>query len=262
LPDLTIAKSHIGNFTQGQVGATYLITATNSGSAITSGVVTVTDVLPAGLTATGIGGTGWTCVLGILTCTRIDALAIGLSYPAITLTVDVAIIASASVTNTATISGGGQSNTTNDTANDATTINAAPPNISLVKSVNPNGFQAPGTDLTYTVVYTNNGGQLASNFVLVDPNMQNVDPLERVLHNVDFKVSSTTSNPGTTGLVATFEYSNDSGVTWTYTPASGGGGAPAGYDRNITNVRWTFAGILSQTAPNNSGSVGFTVRIR
>jgi len=79
---------------------------------------------------------------------------------------------------------------------------------------------------------------------------------------VDFKVGSITSSPGTTGLVATFEYSNDGGATWTYTPVSAGGGAPAGYDRNVTNVRWRFAGSLSHLAPNNSGSVNFTVRIR
>jgi len=42
----------------------------------------------------------------------------------------------------------------------------------------------------------------------------------------------------------------------------GGDGAPAGYDRRITIVRWTFQGGLSQLAPNNTGYVGFTVRIR
>src|SRR5207237_7863970 len=83
-PDMTIAKSHSGNFTQGQVGATYTITATNSGSAPTSGVVTVTDTLPAGLNATNIAGTGWTCVLGPLTFTRSDALATGLRYQVLT----------------------------------------------------------------------------------------------------------------------------------------------------------------------------------
>ena len=44
--DLTVAKSHTGNFTQGQTGATYSITVTNSGNATTSGTVTVTDTLP------------------------------------------------------------------------------------------------------------------------------------------------------------------------------------------------------------------------
>src|SRR5206468_2806333 len=148
LPDLTITKSHSGNFTQGQVGATYTITATNSGLAGTSGMVTVTDTLPAGLAATGISGTGWTCVLGTLTCTRSDALAAGASYPAITLTVDVANNAAASVTNSVSVSGGGETNTANDTANDPTTINAPPPNTHLIKSVYPVGSQFPGTDLT------------------------------------------------------------------------------------------------------------------
>jgi hypothetical protein len=202
-------------------------------------------------------------VLGTLTCTRSDALAAGSSYPVITLTVDVAITAPSNVTNSATVSGGGETNVSNNTASDPTTINsAAPANIGLLKSVNPGGAQIPGTDLTYTILYTNTGGQPANNFIIVDPNVQNVDPLERVLHNVDIKVGSTTSSPGTTGLVATFEYSNDGGLTWTYTPVSGGGGAPAGYDRNVTNGRWLFAGSLSHLATNNSGSVGFTVRIR
>ena len=61
VPDLTITKSHSGNFAAGQTGATYTITATNSGNAATSGTVTVTDTVPTGLTATAIAGTGWTC---------------------------------------------------------------------------------------------------------------------------------------------------------------------------------------------------------
>jgi hypothetical protein len=201
-------------------------------------------------------------VLGTLTCTRNDGLAAGSSYPPITLTVDVALTAPNSVTNSANVSGGGETDTSNNAVNDPTTINTAPPNVDLVKSVNPSGTQSPGTDLVYTIVYTNNGGQPATNFIVVDPNMLNADPLERVLHNVDFKVGSSTSSPGTTSLVASFQYSNDGGTTWTYTPASGAGGAPSGYDRLVTNVRWSFTGNLSQTAPNNTGSVGFTVRIR
>jgi uncharacterized repeat protein (TIGR01451 family) len=261
--DLTITKSHSGNFTQGQTGATYAITASNVGSASTSGTVTVTDTLPAGLTATAVSGTGWTCVLGTLTCTRSDALVAGSSYPAITLTVNVSLTAPASVTNSASVSGGGQSNTANDTANDLTTINpAAPPSVGLVKSVSPGGSKIPGSDLLYTVVYTNTGGQPATNFIIVDPNTANLVPAERVFRNVDFKLGSLTSGPGSTGMVASFEYSNDGGSTWTYTPVSGGGGAPAGYDRAVTNVRWVFAGSLSYIGPNNTGSVSLTVRIR
>jgi uncharacterized repeat protein (TIGR01451 family) len=60
-PDLTIAKTHSGNFSRGQTGATYTITVTNGGNGTTSGQVTVTDTLPTGLTATGLSGSGWTC---------------------------------------------------------------------------------------------------------------------------------------------------------------------------------------------------------
>ena len=115
--DLTVTKTHAGTFTQGQIGATYTLTVANlAGSGPTSGLVTVTDTVPAGLTATAISGTGWTCTQPAGPCTRSDALAAGASYPPLTLTVNVASTAPASVTNTATVSGGGETNTANDTA--------------------------------------------------------------------------------------------------------------------------------------------------
>jgi uncharacterized repeat protein (TIGR01451 family) len=121
-PDLLIAKSHTGSFTQGQTGATYTLSVSNVGSAGTNGTVTVTDTLPAGLTATAIAGPGWGCTLATLTCTRSDALAPAAIYPAITLTVNVSASALPTVTNAASVSGGGQTNTSNDTATDPTTV--------------------------------------------------------------------------------------------------------------------------------------------
>ncbi len=120
--DLTIVKGHTGEFTEGQMGNTYAIVASNIGASPTSGTVTVSDALPAGLTATAISGTGWNCTLGTLTCTRSDALASGASYPALSLTVNVATNAPALVTNMATVAGGGEINTSNDTATDPTTV--------------------------------------------------------------------------------------------------------------------------------------------
>src|SRR5271165_6762071 len=119
-PDLTVAKSHTGSFTQGQTGATYTITVSNSGTGPSTAAVTVADTLPTGLTATAISGAGWTCTLGTLSCTRSDVLTPGGNYP-LTVTVNVASNAPASVTNTATVSGGGEVNTANDTATDPTT---------------------------------------------------------------------------------------------------------------------------------------------
>jgi uncharacterized repeat protein (TIGR01451 family) len=131
-PDLTLALSHAGDFTAGDTGRTYTILATNSGNTpTTSAPASVTDTLPAGLTATAIAGTGWTCVLQTLTCTRSNVLTAGASYPPITLTTDVAAGAPPTVTNTATISGGGQHPSADDTASDPTTIVPIPVAIAI-----------------------------------------------------------------------------------------------------------------------------------
>ena len=122
LPDLTITKHHTGNFTRGQVGATYTIHVSNTGTLPTTGTVSVVDTLPTGLTATGLTGSGWSCTVASKTCTRSDALAASAAYPDITVTVNVASTAPPSVTNKATVSGGGETNTANDTASDPTTI--------------------------------------------------------------------------------------------------------------------------------------------
>ena len=386
--DVTIAKTHTGNFTRGTTG-TYTLTVSNAGGAATSGTVTVTDTLPAGFSYSSATGTGWTCgaVGQTVTCTRSNALAAGSSYPAITLVVNVSQTAASSLTNTASASGGGQTNTANDSSSDPTTVvsssdlslsktvnnpnpiqgqnvtftltltnagptnatnvvvtdllpaglsfvsatpsagtytsgtgawavasltsgssatlqivalvgntgtitntaevtasdqpdpdstpnnnnpaeddratasigAAAPPNISLTKSVTPSGTQLPGTDITYTVAFTNGGGAPASSFVLTDPNPATV---LKINDYTDFKVGSVVNSLGTTGLTVAVAYSSNGGATWVYTPVSGAGGAPAGYDRNVTHVRWTFTGSLSQTSPNNTGSVAFTTRIR
>ncbi len=163
--DLAISKTHAGNFVQGQTGATYTITVTNSGAGPTSGAVTVADTLPAGLTATGIAGTGWTCTLGTLSCTRSDALGAGASYASITVTVNVAANAPASVINSATVSGGGELNTANDGANDPTTIGNGP-DLIVTKSHSGN-FTQGQTGAQYTITVKNTGGTATSGVVTV-----------------------------------------------------------------------------------------------
>jgi len=152
--DLTIAKSHSGSFSQGQTGATYSIVVTNSGQGATNAAVSVTDTLPAGLTATAISGTGWSCDLPSLTCSRSDVLAASASYPAITVTVTVAGNAAASVTNSATVSGGGETNTANNTASDVTAIRQSTA-TAVQSSLNPSTY---GDSLTLTATVSSGSG--------------------------------------------------------------------------------------------------------
>ena len=124
-PDLTIALSHTGNFLRPQSGATYTITVSNAGTVDTTALITVNDTLPAGLTATTMDGANWNCTVSPLQCTRGDVLFAGTSFEPITVTVNVANNAAASVTNKASVSGGGEINTANDTASDLTQIDPA-----------------------------------------------------------------------------------------------------------------------------------------
>ncbi len=102
----SLATTQTGSFSPGGNGE-YSITATNGSSVATSGTVTLTDTLPSVFTASNVSGSGWSCTVSPLSCTRSDALAAGGSYPAITVIVKVAQNASGTVTNQAAVSGGG-----------------------------------------------------------------------------------------------------------------------------------------------------------
>jgi uncharacterized repeat protein (TIGR01451 family) len=106
---LEIAADHSPNtFTRGQSG-TLAVTVSNDSDAPTDdSTVTVTDVIPAGLTTTAASGDGWTCT-GTTTvrCTRAEILAPGAAYPPITITVNVAADAPSLVTNAPRVVGHG-----------------------------------------------------------------------------------------------------------------------------------------------------------
>jgi uncharacterized repeat protein (TIGR01451 family) len=148
LADLTLSKSHSGDFRQGDSGYTYSIIVSNVGEGSTTGAVTVCDTLPTGLTPSAANnGTinGWSVSTSgqTVTATRSDALAGGASYPALTITVDIAADAPAQVTNTASVFGGGQINMVNDTASDPTGIILIPAIVTSVASVSvPEGSVA------------------------------------------------------------------------------------------------------------------------
>ena len=116
---LSIAKSHTGNFTVGTNGA-YTLSVTNTGGP-TTGTVTVTDTLPTGLTFIVGTGTNWSCSASgqTVTCTNPSTL---VSSSTITLTVSVGVAAVPSVTNTATVSGGGTGATGGTSSPDVTTV--------------------------------------------------------------------------------------------------------------------------------------------
>ena len=156
--NLTVSKSHTGSFTQGQSGATYTITVTNIGAVPTLGTVTLIDTIPTGLFPTAASGTGWTCTVSgqTVNCTRGDPLAGGASYPPVTVTVDVADDAPASVTNRAIIAGGGDVLAINNVADDVTAVTRGP-DLTITKT-HPNSFGPGQTGVIFILTVTNRGG--------------------------------------------------------------------------------------------------------
>jgi len=137
--NLAITKTHPGDIAQSQFNR-YTITVSNVGTGPTSGTVTVSDALPAGLTTRSLSGVGWTCSKATLTCTRGDALAAASAYEVIDLDVTASSNAPSSVTNTASVSGGADIDPDNNTASDPTNISAT--------------VLGPPTNLTATAVST------------------------------------------------------------------------------------------------------------
>jgi uncharacterized repeat protein (TIGR01451 family) len=158
LPDLTVAKSHTGNFYRSQTGAQYTITVSNAGALPTTGTITVTDTLPAGLTYVSGTGTGWSCgaVGQVMTCTSSTVIAAGGAGNPITLTVNVAAGAGSPLVNNVSVSGGGESNVSNNTDTDSTIVTTAP-DLTVAKSHTGNFYQGQ-TGAQYTITPNNIGG--------------------------------------------------------------------------------------------------------
>ena len=162
LPDLTIAKSHSGAFVQGQSGSYTLVASNVSLYGTTSGTVSVTDTMPTGLTPTAASGSTWSCQAPSgqsVTCTNANALSPGASYPAITVTASVASNATSPLTNTATVSGGGEVNTANDSASDLTYIVSASgsADLSITTSATSGTSVYAGNNITLVHTITNGG---------------------------------------------------------------------------------------------------------
>lgn len=160
-PDLRLAKASQSGFVAG-INGTYTLTVSNAGPAPTSGTITVTDVLPAGLTYVSATGTGWTCgnAAGTVTCTSNAAIAANAAGNPITLTVLPSAAAAPNVTNTASVSGGNEpaNNNTNNTGSVTTPVcTTTCPDLRVNKAPGAASFTV-GTAGSYTLSVTNQGG--------------------------------------------------------------------------------------------------------
>jgi uncharacterized repeat protein (TIGR01451 family) len=159
--DLSIAKSHTGNFRVGETG-TFTLVVTNRGMLPTSGVTTVQDTLPAGLTPQSAVGAGFSCTISgqTITCTHANVIAPGETR---TIVVQVAVGSAAypAVTNVATVSTPGDAISANNSASDAVLVRLAPggevpSNCGIDVRKTHAGNPEPGSEVVYTLSWTTN----------------------------------------------------------------------------------------------------------
>ncbi|MBU5635296.1 DUF11 domain-containing protein [Geomonas sp. Red69] len=116
---------------------------------------------------------------------------------------------------------------------------AAMPLISILKSANRSSAD-PGQDVLYTIEVANTGGGAGSNVVLTD----DLSPYVSFYLGGGTPFTFTDGAPASGVSLGVPQYSSDKGATWGYAPAPGAGGAPAGYDGNITTWRIPMSGTI------------------
>ena len=258
--NLAITKTDgVANITAGNV-VTYTIVVSNAGPDASVGSI-ITDTVPAAVTTVT-----WTCgtPTGGATCGAASGSGNSISTTAnlpsgstlrYTVTGTLSVGATGTLVNTATIiTPSGVSDPTdlggtgagNNSATDTDAITAIP-YVKPQKSVSPAGpSQPPGTVLVYTITFTNDGGAAAQSLVITDP----------FSTSTDFKLASESHVAPVTVNVDYWD-TRPPTPQWVTVPTSDGT-APAGYARNITKIRWTFAANL---APGASVTLTFSVRI-
>lgn len=160
-PDLTVDKVGPASFAIDSTGQ-YTITVTNIGAAPTSGTITVTDTLPAQLTyVSGTGTSGFTCTGtqtagATVTCTTSTVIAVS-GTATITLNVT-PNTQGVSVINTATVSGGGEFNTANNSDSTGAIPISGAPDLSITKSLTTGTFLRQNVNGSFNLTVQNGTG--------------------------------------------------------------------------------------------------------
>lgn len=171
--DLGITKSSPGTAVAG-TALTWTLLVTNEGPSDSQPTITVTDVLPAGVTFTSATGDGWLCDHddapegGVVTCTRDTVLVAGADAPEISIVVDVLDDAGpTTLVNRADVAGTTEDrNDDNDRATDEVVVTDQV-DLTIEKTAAPDPVRA-GEQVTYTIVVVNDGPSTADDVVVTD----------------------------------------------------------------------------------------------
>jgi uncharacterized repeat protein (TIGR01451 family) len=133
------------------------------------------------------------------------------------------------------------------------------PVVVMVKSANV-GSVNPGQEIQYTITVQNQGTGPGTSIVIRD----DLSPYTALSVNTFGTGAPFQFNGPTSGLTpGTTVYSNDKGVTWTYSPNTCGGTTPC-YDANVTNWKIPMSNTFSFTGsfPYPSFTINYKALVR
>lgn len=158
-PNLNVAVSHDGSFTQGGTGQLKIDVGSDAEDGPTTSPITTSVNMPAGLTPKSASGDGWKCRTPgrMVLCTRPgtgpDSLAPGESFPPITVNTTVSSDAPPQATVQATVETPDEFSPADNTVNAPVVIAPKPPDLTI-KATHDGPWQAGGKG-TITAVVSN-----------------------------------------------------------------------------------------------------------
>ena len=247
----TIAKAFSpATINQGATTTITFILANSNGISLTSAGfsdtltnMAISGAQSAGGTCAGVGGNSFANGQTILAFT-------GLTIP-LNNNCTVSVIVTSNSVGTQTNQSSGVSSSqapTGAPSNTASLVVQGLPSLTFVKQAS-SATAVPGQDITYTLLTTNSGTGAATAVELTD-NLSRYTywSINSFGVNIPFQFNDGAPTSGLT--IGAPVYSNDGGSTWTYSPSSGAGGAPAGFDGNVTNWRIPMIGTMPGNGAN------------
>ena len=244
--DLSIVKTDGPDPVASGGTLTYTLVVTNTGPSNATGV-TVTDVLPVGVTFVSANSTQGTATNASGTITgAIGNLASGASATVtITATIDPSTVGP--ISNTATVTGNETDTDSSDNTSTTTTAVTRSVDVGITKTDSSDPVLA-GAQVTYTILVTNSGPSTATNVTVTD-----VLPAGLTFVSASSTQGTATNASGTvTGAIGTLAPAATATITIV---ASVGGGATG----SITNTATVTSTETDTNSANNSASQSTTI---
>lgn len=245
--DLEITKTVSAASVRGDTPISYSVSVYN-GSLITFTGVEITDVLPGivnYVSHSAPAGTTFTDTGDADTDPDLWSIPSIASLETLTLTITITganVPVQMTATNTATLSASDQTDEVPGNDSDSVDVEVLPrPLIGMVKSASDTTVD-PGQAITYTLYLSNSGGEDAESVVINDE-LGDFTALGINTYGPGVPFDFIEGSPASGLSIGTIIYNGDP----LYTPVSGGGGAPAGYDGNIESFEIQMTGSMNNT---------------